>query len=279
MMMDGSMELCDDGENNGKWGYCRTNCKPARCGDGIVDPGEECDDGAANKDGPTACRTDCTLPKCGDGIVDHLYGERCDMGMENSETSVDGCSPRCTPNVCGQSVNMDILVSPHDIIPAAPGVYCYDGSDNAPPCSENFQWFVFSNAQNIGRCQLDYFRSIMSGNARPAQCNAGRTVSWLEETAVCGDGLVEGHEQCDDGHHNSDSEANACRRNCMRARCGDGVQDAGEQCDGTPNCDGGCKLSCPAGADCPDCGADAAAAGSADASGTSINVNFAGLSA
>jgi cysteine-rich repeat protein len=269
-------EECDDGEKNGSDGCgCRATCTLSFCGDGIIDAGEECDDGANNKEGPNACRPGtCTLPRCGDGIVDHLYGERCDMGGENSETAVDGCSPRCTPNICRQSVNMDISVSPHDLLPTAPGVYCYDGSQNAPPCHENTQWFVFSSAQQIGECQLDYFKRILSNNARPAQCLNDRTVSWLEMNSVCGDGIVEGNEECDAGAHNSDTEANACRRNCKRAACGDGVQDAGEQCDGTPNCTAGCTLSCPAGSSCPNCNANANEATDSAASGTAINVNF-----
>lgn len=41
------------------------------CGDGTIDPGEECDDGALNSDTtPDACRTNCQLPSCGDGVED-----------------------------------------------------------------------------------------------------------------------------------------------------------------------------------------------------------------
>jgi cysteine-rich repeat protein len=44
---------------------------PARCGDGIVQPGEQCDDGRRNSDTrPNACRTRCRRPSCGDGVVD-----------------------------------------------------------------------------------------------------------------------------------------------------------------------------------------------------------------
>src|SRR5437868_4180088 len=49
---------------------------PGVCGDGVVDPGEACDDGAGNSDtAPDACRIDCSLPRCGDGVRD--TGERC----------------------------------------------------------------------------------------------------------------------------------------------------------------------------------------------------------
>ncbi|RMD85128.1 MAG: hypothetical protein D6815_02570, partial [Candidatus Dadabacteria bacterium] len=43
------------------------------CGNGIVEAGEQCDDGPANSDTqPGACRTDCTLPSvCGDADADN----------------------------------------------------------------------------------------------------------------------------------------------------------------------------------------------------------------
>lgn len=40
---------------------------------------------------PSACRTDCTIPRCGDGILD--AGEVCDDG---NESSGDGCAASCT---------------------------------------------------------------------------------------------------------------------------------------------------------------------------------------
>src|SRR5689334_9696672 len=36
----------------------------------------------------------------------------------------------------------------------------------------------------------------------------------------CGDGVVRGSEQCDQGTQNSDTIADACRTNCTNARCG-----------------------------------------------------------
>jgi len=63
---------------------------PDTCGDGLLDPGESCDDGDANADAPDACRTTCLAPRCGDGIVDD--GEDCDDG---NLASGDGCDPAC----------------------------------------------------------------------------------------------------------------------------------------------------------------------------------------
>ena len=69
-------------------------CAPgaATCGDGVwVSTCEQCDDGAANSDTtPGACRTDCRRAGCADGIVDP--GEGCDDG---NRLSGDCCSILC----------------------------------------------------------------------------------------------------------------------------------------------------------------------------------------
>lgn len=63
--------------------------------------------------------------------------------------------------------------------------------------------------------------------------------------AICGDGVLNGAEQCDDGDANSDSLANACRSSCRRSFCGDGVRDAFEECDdGNDNPYDDCTLTC-----------------------------------
>ena len=65
-------------------------CKPD-CGDGILEIGEECDDGADNgKGGYGTCGADCTLQAglCGDGVIQP--GEDCDDGALNGQ---DGKCP------------------------------------------------------------------------------------------------------------------------------------------------------------------------------------------
>jgi cysteine-rich repeat protein len=61
----------------------------AECGNGVLDPGEQCDDGTDNGD-TFACLSDCTLNVCGDGFVGPEEG--CDDG---NLVPQDGCSENC----------------------------------------------------------------------------------------------------------------------------------------------------------------------------------------
>jgi len=73
----------------------RTVCT-ATCGNGTVDPGEECDD-IANDGGYGQCGRGCVRgPRCGDSIIQSEHGEECDDGNTNNR---DGCD-----NMCKQSI-------------------------------------------------------------------------------------------------------------------------------------------------------------------------------
>ncbi len=75
------------------------------CGDGILDAGEECDDGADNGTALSPCSPLCTLDLegCGDGILDD--SEECDDG---NTVDGDGCSAECTvedpEGFCGDGI-------------------------------------------------------------------------------------------------------------------------------------------------------------------------------
>ena len=61
------------------------------CGNGIVEPDEQCDDGESNSDSaPDACRSSCRFSECGDGVSDE--SEECDDG---NLVGGDGCTPGC----------------------------------------------------------------------------------------------------------------------------------------------------------------------------------------
>lgn len=82
----------DEGLHLGGWAIddlCVVANVKSVCGDGVVSPTEECDDGRDNGDLPGRCRTYCRLPACGDQIVDQ--GEGCDAGPFGSETCTAEC--------------------------------------------------------------------------------------------------------------------------------------------------------------------------------------------
>lgn len=100
-------EQCDDG-NDVDTDKCRNNCTPGstNCGNGVVDAGEDCDDG--NKVAEDDCTNVCTKPACGDGIVQ--MGEDCDDGMNNGEFG-SKCPKDCkNPTVASSSSSGDPCV-------------------------------------------------------------------------------------------------------------------------------------------------------------------------
>eukprot|EP01098_Paradermamoeba_levis_P005335 TRINITY_DN225_c0_g1_i5.p1 TRINITY_DN225_c0_g1~~TRINITY_DN225_c0_g1_i5.p1 ORF type:complete len:693 (-),score=212.04 TRINITY_DN225_c0_g1_i5:1826-3904(-) len=199
-------EYCDDGDLlNGPNYYCSINCT-SNCGDGKIQLGEECDDGPNNSDAPDAsCRTTCVKPWCGDGIIDPRLGEQCDSvySVDPDNTSIPyvgnwWCSSNCT-QMCGSGLKPENTTKECDH-------GCY-------------------NADLPNRCRTNC--------ARP----------------VCGDGIIDTNETCDDGPNNSNSRKDACRINCCLPRCGDGVIDTNETCDdgnrvAGDGCDPTCRLEC-----------------------------------
>ncbi len=80
-------EGCDDG-NEDDFDECDNDCRLATCGDGIPTGLEECDDGnASNRDD---CLNSCVSQLCGDGYT--AFDEECDDGDTESG---DGCSSEC----------------------------------------------------------------------------------------------------------------------------------------------------------------------------------------
>ena len=59
------------------------------CGNGVVDPGEDCDDLGES----ATCDDDCTDAMCGDGLLNPTAGEECDDGNPDDG---DGCAADCT---------------------------------------------------------------------------------------------------------------------------------------------------------------------------------------
>lgn len=187
-----TFEECDEGPSNSDTAVdrCRTDCRKAHCGDGVLDTGESCDDGVQN--GAMRCRTDCSLPTCGDGVTNG--SEECDEGVENSDTLPDGCRTACVAAFCGDGVldtgelcdngDSNSNSAPNacrtDCLPA----FCGDGTvDEGEICDEG----VDNSDVRADRCRSD--------------CSPSR----------CGDGVQDSGESCDLGLDGSDTCTPDCR--------------------------------------------------------------------
>jgi len=93
-------EGCDDGADNSSFAACTNACQPNVCGDGNVHLGvEACDEGEENVDSGY-CRSDCQLGTCGDGFL-FAGQEACDAGEANDPGKFGSCDEKCTINRCG----------------------------------------------------------------------------------------------------------------------------------------------------------------------------------
>jgi cysteine-rich repeat protein len=183
---------------------CGDEIDPTKCGNGIINTGEDCDDG--NLIEGDGCDSNCTVSVCGNGIVGGE--EECDDG---NRVPGDGCDFDCRNEFCGD-----------DRIQGGIGEECDDGNqDDTDACPTT----CLSAVCGDGFTRL-VVEACDDGNTQSEDgCNS--TCTALES---CGDGIVQGNlnEFCDDGNN---IESDACV-NCLPAQCGDGFLQAGvEECD------------------------------------------------
>ena len=200
----GGIEECDDGNvlpGDGCNGVCKTEknwtCLPVGkctrnivCGDGEIGAGEVCDDGNT-KDGD-GCSASCTvqdpafkcvagqpcerISQCGNKRIE--AGENCDDGNSNAG---DGCSGSC--QVEGG------YVCPVPGSPCKPAPRCGDGvvqGTLSEVCDDG-------NQKDGDGCSAD-----CKSKGDGCICSPGQLCKC--PTVKCGNGTIEGDEECDDGN-------------------------------------------------------------------------------
>jgi cysteine-rich repeat protein len=212
----------------------------ARCGDGRIDGAEACDDG--NTEAGDGCTPACNVergwlcdgepsvcervggPRCGDGVIQST--EDCDDG--NARPG-DGCGPTCRVEG-GWTCTGE---------PSS----CTELPDAGPP--------------------PDPDAGPGDGDVPPADADSGTAPGPGDVVEpICGDGLAQGGETCDDGNTDPDD---GCDATCATEEgwvcggepstctevgtgdpvCGDGALQAGEACDDGNNREGdGCDATC-----------------------------------
>jgi cysteine-rich repeat protein len=188
---------CGDGQCQSGLGetcaLCQVDCCPD-CGDGVLGATEQCDDGnLADGDGcSAACVDEDGQADCGNGLWE--AGEQCDDG---NTTDGDGCDAACQREfVCGDAT---CETANGETCQLCPVDCCPDCGNGVIDPSEQCD----TNAQG----GLDCTDLCYTGGTLTCTTWCTRDTSTCTGTGpICGDGLAECGEECDD----SDLAGQAC---------------------------------------------------------------------
>ncbi|HEY5950496.1 MAG TPA: DUF4215 domain-containing protein [Kofleriaceae bacterium] len=259
----------NDNASCGTGKYCKTGvCTTAVCGNGMTEPGEQCDLGTSNGTIGSGCKANCTY-ECVTAATDCAAAPACNIA---TCTTAHACDNVPDPTKNGMSCGGTNICSNGACV--APTAVCGNGvTEGGEQCD-----FGASNGAGTGcetnclfSCTITPTDSCTDGNlcngtescgavtvnGKPGQkcsataapaagttCAAGKICfNQLCVTSVCGDGIVStaNGEQCEPPN------TATCSATCQNIVCGDGVRAGTEQCDdgNTTNldgCDGVCKF-------------------------------------
>jgi cysteine-rich repeat protein len=233
---------------DGKW------CTDSSCGNGVRDPGEECDD--RNLDPNDDCTAVCKTATCGDGVVDSIgpVTEACDNGRNGSGQTFDtvDCDSDCTRPTCGDghtNAAYDDPATPEaageqcDNLRADPAVpvdtFGCDGDCTLRMCGDGWKNPTTDpdNPPTVDRCR-DGASTIPEcgevcddGNTEPGDACSPNCLSDLS----CGNTIIDLNaavpESCDDGNR---LDGDTCSHDCLTGEgCGNNILErgSGELCD------------------------------------------------
>jgi len=232
-----------------------------KCGDGVLDPGEACDD--HNKTPGDGCSAICQIVAgwvcvgvpsvctlraiCGDGLL--ASRETCDDG---NTAGGDGCSADC------QTID--------------PGYECrVPGRPCVPACGDGMK--IGGEACDDGNTANGDGCSLVCQVEPGATCTGAAGGKSTCKASICGNGMKEGNEGCDCGSDNVTfptgckgpnglffGDGTGCSKTCTKepscrdsagkvqacaTACGNGAIETGEDCDdGNSNPGDGCSPTC-----------------------------------
>ena len=209
---------------------CSSTCQFEHCGNGIKDPGEECDTndfGPAGNPDHLTCAADCHIEKCGNGRLDP--NEECDDGPGNNAAG-KSCNDKCKLNVCG---DLDVL---NGIEQCDPGRDNMGNPTDTDKCDHDCTFAVCGDGIVNAAAHEDCDDGPANGTALSVNnCDSSC------KTNHCGNGIVEvsAGEECDPGGGSNPVDTATCTSTCKFSRCGDGhTNPVNEACDDGPGLNG-----------------------------------------
>ncbi|MEM1333922.1 MAG: DUF4215 domain-containing protein, partial [Actinomycetota bacterium] len=250
MDMDGCSAACVIEDGFGCTGMPSV-CAPL-CGNGTIDAGETCDDGnTVDGDGCTSCRTDIPSARpavtlsgsidMSDPLWDRPFASCTGTNTNRHFDTFDVINPTGSAIelevsaawTVGEDGYLFIYEAPFD--PAMPLTGCVIGDDDDPVIGTDGSLLTFTADP-----MTEY---VVVATAFSANDPIGAYTIDMTPI-VCGDGIIEADEDCDDGNALAmDGCSDTCEvesgfictgtgpSTCRAAVCGDGVIEADEECD------------------------------------------------
>lgn len=220
-------EGCDEGANNepAARATCSATCQLSDCGNGTIEFDEKCEPSV--NDAGAACREDCKyLAECGNGTWDETMGEECDGKDLPPGAELKRCSDECKVVSCGNG-----------LVEEKAGEQCepQDPRDQQePPCNDDCSLSVCGDEKKGPN-------EVCDPSLDPdceAHCQGRKN---------CGNNELNEGEECDPTADGSSPEV--CTPNCKSRGCGNGEVDQigkfNEVCDdGNTESGDGCSADC-----------------------------------
>lgn len=260
-------ETCDDGELNGTYDKCKTDCTGVGevCGDGILNGDEVCDDGELNGT-YGKCLADCSGlgKRCGDSILQKEVCPEPEADSDILDTDDDVITDEDVADT--EVADEDVVEIEEPVCEVVEGAAenCDEGDLNGVygHCNETCSGFygcgdaVINGADGLEDCDNGVFNgtdTCVYGDTTEAcvACGSDCKDGGIGIQVYCGDGYIQNEdcsafaegeceviatakEGCDNGENNTDDVYGECHVDCSgTVRCGDNiVQDAHETCDG-----------------------------------------------